>query len=159
MFIYITYRCNITRSYAVVYNWSEDLHSSAWRDSFMWMCVRLCGCVWHNSFTQVFVKWLVHMWSSTIGVLWRPALECVLWLIHVDVCDKTHFTCIWKGRIQLQHTATRCDTLQHTAKQCNTLQHTVTHCNTLQHPAAHNVAPCNTHCNTLQHTTIHCNTI
>ena len=37
--------------------------------------------------------------------------------------------------INLQHTATRCNTLQHTATHCNTLQHTATHCNTLQHTA------------------------
>jgi len=64
-------------------------------------------------------------------------------------CKDTH--------LELQHTATHCNTLQHTATHCNTLQQT--HCNTLQHTA--------THCNTLQHTpkryepwaTTHCNTL
>jgi len=46
--------------------------------------------------------------------------------------------------LQLQHTATHCNTLQ------LTLQHAATHCNTLQRTA--------THCNTLQHTATHCNT-
>jgi len=62
--------------------------------------------------------------------------------------------------------------LQHTATHCNTLQHTATHCNTLQHlkllycHAVTAVADCNTsftgaatHCNTLQHTATHCNTL
>ena len=53
-----------------------------------------------------------------------------------------------RGRymLQLQHTATHCNTLQHTAAHCSTLQHAATRCNTL-------------HCNTLQHTATHCNTL
>ena len=69
--------------------------------------------------------------------------------------------CNTGARHNLQHTATHCNALQRTATHCNTLQHTTTHCNTLQHTAPH----CNTlhhtatHCNTLQHTATHCNTI
>ena len=40
--------------------------------------------------------------------------------------------------MELQHTATHCNTLQYcnTETHCNTLWHTATHCNTLQHTAA-----------------------
>jgi len=73
------------------------------------------------------------------------------------------------GQVELQHTATHCNTLQqhcnstvcskfagqaevqHTAIHRNTLQHTATHCNTLQHSA--------TLCNSLQHTSTHCSTL
>jgi len=89
--------------------------------------------------------------------------------------------------VQLQHIATRYNTMQHTATHCNTLehtgfcwtsyccsclmrhtrQHTAIHCNTLQHTATH----CSTlgsagprtaaaaSCDTLQHTAIHYNTL
>ena len=69
--------------------------------------------------------------------------------------------------IQLQHTATHCNTLQHAArhcKDCSTLQHTAAHCNTLQHTATHDTdqtciqhhtAKTAAHGNTLQHTATH----
>ena len=49
--------------------------------------------------------------------------------------------------IDLQHTATHCNTLQHVICVCN--DWSATHCNTLQHTA--------THCNTLQHVICVCN--
>ena len=82
--------------------------------------------------------------------------------------------------LQLQRTATHCNSLQHTAADCNTLRQTAIHCNTLQHTAKR----CNidvgakqakevvdegkkesprrataTTCNTLQHNATHCNTL
>ena len=38
-----------------------------------------------------------------------------------------HYT-VWD--VEMQHTATHCNTLQHTATHCSTLQHTATHCST-----------------------------
>ena len=43
--------------------------------------------------------------------------------------------------LELQHTATHCNTLQRTATHCNALQRTATHCNT---PPQHKVKHCNT---------------
>jgi len=84
--------------------------------------------------------------------------------------DRSYTSVPTCGKCQLQHTATRYNTLQHTAAHCNPLQHTVKHCNTLQHTAPspdrsytsvlaagkcqvqRTAAPCNTlatHCNTL----------
>ena len=73
--------------------------------------------------------------------------------------------------IEVQHTATRCNTLQHAATRCNMLQHTAAHCNTLQHTVIccntlqYAATRCNmlqhaaTHCNALQRTAAHCNTL
>ena len=91
-------------------------------------------------------------------------------------CEWRSFARVWVTwhlcTLQLQHTATHCNTLQHTATHCNTLQQTATHCNRLQHTATHYESygswampqPCHTyesrtatHCNTLQHTATHCN--
>ena len=79
------------------------------------------------------------------------------------------------GAVQLQHTATQCNTMQHTASHCNTkkpcsmiqqntqfsrafcfytrttLRHIAPRCTTLQHAALH--------CNTLHYTATHCTTL
>ena len=84
------------------------------------------------------------------------------WYTHLATVG--HLTKTMCPLLELQHTATHCNTLQRTATHCsayfhlccflsrlfstrglfwhcNTLQHTATHCNTLQHTATHS-----THC-------------
>jgi len=58
---------------------------------------------------------------------------------HSPHCNTLQLTCPIRPHptIQLQHTATQCNTVQHTVTHCNTLQHTATHCNTLQHTTTH----------------------
>jgi len=99
--------------------------------------------------------------------------ECRCFTFRIDDRSLLH--------VQMQHTATHCNTLQRSAMHCNRwmltgylqewrwhrplicvcMQHTATHCNTLQHTATH----CNTlhhtatHCYTRLHTATHCNTL
>jgi len=59
-------------------------------------------------------------------------------LQHVCIPLRDHtkrFILILAKLMQVQHTATHCNTLQHTAIYCNTLQHTATHCTQLQYDA------------------------
>jgi len=86
----------------------------------------------------------------------HAVIQCNTLQLHTAA---THFH--WHSICNMQHTATRYNTLHHnaahyntlphTAAHCSTMQHTTTHCSTLQHTA--------THCHTLQHTATHCNTL
>jgi len=72
--------------------------------------------------------------------------------LYFILCESSYL-----NRVQVQHTAPRCNTPQHTATHCNTLQHTATHCNSMQHSATHYYSLQHTaaHRNTPQHTATH----
>ena len=148
------------------------------------MCVCVCVCI----HTQRSEEQLLAFWRAATAFLLIVGLFCGytgLFLGNMEGCfadeqtlyihrpllqEKTYTTGahsqnrLHNPLLQLQHTATHCNTLQHTATHYNTLHHTTshchsaTHCNTLQHIATH----CNTlqytatHCNALQHTATHC---
>ena len=114
-----------------------------------------------------------------IQIEWEPTVT--LFATHCNTLQHTAtyvatYIVTWSDSlcVELQHSATHCNTLQHTATHCNTLLHTAANCNTLQYTATRcticnilqqNVARCNrlqqtaAHCNTPQHTATHCNTL
>jgi len=120
--------------------------------------------------------------QHTASELQHIATNCKETSLQEEIC---HGRTIYR-KINVEWTATHCNTLQHTATHCNrtathcnALQHSATLCNTLQHPAT----PCKetylqekichertiyrkrdlewtaTPCNTLQHPTTPCNTL
>ena len=130
------------------------------------MCVCVCVCI----HTQRSEEQLLAFWRAATAFLLIVGLFCGytgLFLGNMEGCfadeqtlyihrpllqKKTYTTGahsqnrLHNPLLQLQHTATHCNTLQHTATHYNTLHHTTSYC----HSATH----CNTHCNT--HTTTRC---
>jgi len=104
------------------------------------------------------------------SMLHQPIATAIYTAPHCN-CNTLHQTTlcacraagIWYSNTpQLQHAATRCNTIQHAATRCNPLQHAATHYNTLHHALAaqlKDAAATHCICNSPQHTATHCNTL
>ena len=77
-----------------------------------------------------------------------------IYILRIPICDV--LKCAY---CEVQHTATRCNTLQHAATRCNTLQHTVTLSLDVGKDAICEVQHTATHCNTLPHAATRCHTL